>query len=158
MILGRRRLGRKWGARCVERRLSLLPALCLCAAPAPAAGQAFVYVEPGLAACPAAPVASSASPRTVRSGVALAGSIRVSCGFDKGSYTLSLSSSDPRAVFSPASFLVNFGRLSGDGAFAVTFATPGVHGVSVAITSNMGSPPVRGRFSSATSEFNVVPP
>jgi hypothetical protein len=123
---------------------------------APGLCQSFVYTEPGNAACPAAP--SPAEPKIVNSGAPVAGSISVACGFDKGSYTVKLSSTDPGAKFSPPTFLVNFGSVVGDGAFAVTFATVGVHTVSVAITSNMGSPAVPGRFVSATSEFNVVQP
>jgi hypothetical protein len=34
----------------------------------------------------------------------------------------------------------------------------GVHSVSAAITSNMGSPAVRGHFASAANEFKVVSP
>jgi hypothetical protein len=118
--------------------------------------QSFVYVEPGLASCPAVPAAAVA--RTVRPGVPLPGSLRVGCGFDKGSYTLSLNSTDPGATFSPKTFIVNFGRLVGNGAFTVRFSTVGVHSVSVAITSNMGSPEVGGRFVSPASEFKVERP
>lgn len=88
----------------------------------------------------------------------MSGSLRVTCGFDQGSYTVNLNSTDPDATFTPRTFIVNFGRMVGNGAFTVTFSTPGVHGVSAAITSNMGSPPVRGRFLSAVDRFNVVAP
>ena len=40
---------------------------------------------------------------------------------------------------------------------AVTFSTVGVQSVSTTITSNMGSPAVRGRLSAA-DELNVVNP
>jgi len=120
--------------------------------------QSFVDVEPGLASCPAAPASTGAAAKTVQRGAPVSGSIRVSCGFDKGSYTVSLNSTDPSATFSPKTFLVNFGRIVGNGAFAVTFSTVGVHSVSAAITSNMGSPAVRGHFASAANEFNVVQP
>lgn len=119
--------------------------------------QHFVYVEPGIASCPAAP-ASTAGARTVQRGAPVPGSIRVSCGFDQGSYTVSLNSSDPDATFSPKTFIVNFGRIVGHGAYTVTFATVGLHSVSAAITSNMGSPAVRGHFASAASGFKVVQP
>ncbi|MGL4573357.1 MAG: hypothetical protein ACRCV9_01045 [Burkholderiaceae bacterium] len=125
---------------------------------APGLCQSFVYTEPGNALCPAAPSSVAAAPKTVQSGTPVAGSISVGCGFDKGSYTVKLSSTDPGARFSPQTFLVNFGSIAGDGAFTVTFATAGVHTVSAAITSNMGSPAVPGRFVSQTSEFNVVQP
>lgn len=82
----------------------------------------------------------------------------MSCGFDQGSYTVTLNSTDQGATFSPKTFLVNFGRIVGKGAFTVTFSTVGVHSVSAAITSNMGSPAVRGHFASQSNEFNVVPP
>jgi len=82
----------------------------------------------------------------------------VDCGFENGSYTVTLSASDPGARFAPASFLVNFGRLSGSGAFTVTFSTPGEQSVTAAITPNMGSPVPRGRFASADDRFRVVPP
>ena len=122
-----------------------------------AACQSFVYVEPGLATCSAVP-SSTAAAKTVQRGAPVPGSIRVSCGFDQGSYTLNLSSTDPSASFSPTSFLVNFGRIVGNGVFAVRFSTLGVHSVSVAITSNMGSPAVQGRFVSPANEFIVVNP
>ena len=95
---------------------------------------------------------------TVRRGVPVPGSISVACGFEQGSYTVTLSSSDPGATFSPKTFVVNFGRIVGNGVFAVTFATVGVQSVSTTISSNMGSPAVRGRFASPANEFNVVDP
>ena len=82
----------------------------------------------------------------------------MACGFDKGSYTVTLYSTDPGATFSPKTFLVNFGRIVGNGSFAVTFSTVGVQKVSTTITSNMGSPAVRGHFASRVNEFNVVNP
>lgn len=118
--------------------------------------QSFVYVEPGNASCPPAPAPSSAAPKTVHGDAQIPGSITVSCGFGQGSYTVTLSSTDPSARFSPKSFLVNFGSIVGDGTFTVTFRSVGVQTVSTAITSNMGSPAVTGRFASATNEFNVV--
>ena len=82
----------------------------------------------------------------------------MTCGFDNGSYTVTMNSTDPSATFSPKTFIVNFGRIVGNGAFTVTFSTVGVHSVSAAITSNMGSPAVRGHFASRANEFNVVNP
>jgi hypothetical protein len=120
--------------------------------------QNFFYVEPGNPTCPAVSPPVPASPKVVKSGVAIAGSISVRCGFDKGSYTVNLNASDPMAAFSPKSFLVNFGSISGPAKFTVIFATVGNHSISAAITSNMGSPVVTGRFSSATNEFAVVRP
>ena len=120
--------------------------------------QSFYYVEPGVASCPAAPAPTTAAPKAVARGVALPGSIKVACGFDKGSYTVTLNSSDPGATFAPKTFVVNFGRLVGNGVFAVTFSTVGVQTVSTSITSNMGSPAVRGHFASPANEFNVVIP
>ena len=120
--------------------------------------QSFYYVEPGVASCPAAPAPTTAAPKAVPRAVPLSGSISVSCGFDKGSYTVTLGSTDPGATFSPKTFLVNFGRIVGNGVFAVTFSTVGVQTVSATITSNMGSPAVRGHFASPANEFNVVNP
>ena len=120
--------------------------------------QSFYYVEPGVASCAAAPAPTTAAPKAVPRGVPMSGSINVACGFEKGSYTVTLNSTDPGATFSPKTFLVNFGRIVGNGIFAVTFATVGVQSVSTTITSNMGSPPVRGNFASRASEFNVVNP
>ena len=120
--------------------------------------QSFYYVEAGVAACPAAPAPTAAAPKAVPRGVAVPGGIKVACGFDKGSYTVSLNSSDPGATFSPKTFIVNFGRVVGNGVFAVTFSTVGVQSVSTTITSNMGSPAVRGHFASPANEFNVVLP
>ena len=88
----------------------------------------------------------------------MSGSISVACGFGEGSYTVTLNSTDPGATFSPKTFLVNFGRIVGNGVFAVTFSTVGVQSVSTTITSNMGSPTVRGYFASTASEFNIVSP
>jgi hypothetical protein len=121
-------------------------------------GQNFFYVEPGNPACPVVSRPAPAVPKIVKSGVAIPGSISVRCGFDKGSYTVNLNASDPMAAFSPKSFLVNFGRISGAATFTVTFATVGNHSISATITSNMGSPVVQGRFSSITNEFSVVRP
>ena len=132
--------------------------LALAVASEHVSSQSFYYVEPGVASCPAAPAPTTAAPKSVPRGVPLAGSIRVACGFDKGSYTVTLNSTDPGATFSPKTFLVNFGRVVGKGDFAVTFSTLGVQSVSTSITSNMGSPAVRGRFASAAHEFNVVNP
>ena len=88
----------------------------------------------------------------------MSGRINVACGFEKGSYTVTLNSTDPDATFSPKTFLVNYGRIVGTGVFAVTFSTVGVQSVSTTITSNMGSPAVRGRFASPANEFNIVSP
>ena len=86
------------------------------------------------------------------------GLIGVACGFGQGSYTVTLNSTDPGAAFSPRTFLVNFGRLVGNGVFTVTFSTVSVQSVSTSITSNMGSPPVRGHFASSANAFNVAMP
>ena len=88
----------------------------------------------------------------------MSGSLSVACGFEGGSYTVTLNSTDPGAAFSPKTFLVNFGRIVGNGVFAVTFSTVGVQSVSATITSNMGSPAVKGRFVSRASEFDVAGP
>ena len=120
--------------------------------------QSFYYVEPGVASCPAAPEPTTTAPKSVPRGVPVPGAISVACGFDKGSYTVTLNSTDPSATFSPKTFLVNFGRIVGNGVFAVTFSTVGVQSVSTTITSNMGSPAVRGHFASPANEFNVVNP
>ena len=133
-------------------------ALAMAAGSEHASGQSFHYVEPGVASCPAPPAPTTAAPKAVPRGVPMSGSIRVSCGFDQGSYTVTLNSTDPRATFSPKTFLVNFGRIVGSGVFAVTFATVGVQSVSTTITSNMGSPAVRGHFASRANEFDVVNP
>jgi hypothetical protein len=135
---------------------STLLAMALAVATGRGYGQDFHYVEPGVASCPAAPAPGSAAPKPVARGVPVPGRITVACGFDQGSYTLTLNSTDPGATFSPKTFLVNFGRLAGSGVFSVRFSTVGVQSVSVAITSNMGSPVVRGRFVSPAHEYEVV--
>jgi hypothetical protein len=117
--------------------------------------QSLYYVESGNAACPVRSAPTAVAPTKVRIGASVSGSISVSCGFGGGSYTVTLNSTDPGAKFSPKSFLVNFGSISGDGVFTVTFATAGVQTISAAITSNMGSPAVLGRFASVTNEFDV---
>lgn len=121
-------------------------------------GQSFYYVEPGVPTCPPAPAPTTAAPKAVARGVAVPGRIRVGCGFDQGSYTVSLTSTDRGATFSPKTFVVNFGRVVGNGTFAVTFSTVGIQSVSTTITSNMGSPAVRGYFASRANQFNVVNP
>jgi hypothetical protein len=121
-------------------------------------GQNFIYVEPGNPACPVVSQSAAAPPTVVKRGAAFNGSISVGCGFDKGSYTVTLNATDPLATFAPKSFLVNFGSISGLAAFTVTFATIGIHSISATISSNMGSPAVPGSFSSLTSEFSVVRP
>lgn len=138
----------------VSRAALLAAALTTVASPG--RGQSFIYVEAGLAGCPAAPVATSAAPKEVLRGTAQSGLIQVSCGFKHGSYTVSLNASDPDARISPKTFIVNFGRVMGSGSFTVTFANAGVHTVSATITSNMGSPAVEGRFVSSASTFKVV--
>ena len=134
--------------------------LVIAMAVAAAAGhaQSFHYVEPGVPTCPLAPAPTRAAPKAVARGVAVPGRIQVSCGFDQGSYTVSLSSTDRDATFFPKTFLVNFGRVVGNGTFAVTFSTVGIQSVSTTITSNMGSPAVRGYFASQANQFNVVNP
>ena len=123
-----------------------------------AACQNFYYVESGVPSCPAAPAPTTAAAKVVPRGVSMSGSINVACGFDHGSYTVALNSTDPGATFSPKTFVVNFGRIVGSGVFAVTFSTVGVQRIWTTITSNMGSPAVQGHFASAASEFNVVNP
>ena len=120
--------------------------------------QNFYYVEAGIAACPAAPERATGALKAVSRGVPMSGSISVTCGFNEGSYTVTLHSSDPGAEFSPKTFLVNFGRIVGKGVFAVTFSTAGVQRLSATITSNMGSPAVRGHFAARADQFNVLNP
>lgn len=133
-----------------------LLALAMAVGGAPGHGQVFHYVEAGVASCPPVAAPSTAAPKPVSPGTAVPGRIHVSCGFDQGSYTVTLNSTDPGATFSPKTFLVNFGRVVGDGAFVVTFSTVGVQTVSTSITSNMGSPAVKGSFVSPANTFNIV--
>jgi len=134
--------------------LAVTTALCA----TPGHGQSFHYTEPGVAGCPTVAAPTAAVPKTVLRGAAVPGRIHVSCGFDQGSYTVTLNSTDPGARFSPKTFVVNFGRVVGNGVFAVTFSTAGLQTVSTAITSNMGSPVVRGQFVSPASAFEVINP
>jgi hypothetical protein len=120
--------------------------------------QNLYYADPGLASCRPVPAPTTAAPKVVVRGVAVPGRIHVGCGFDQGSYTVSLNATDPAATFAPKTFIVNFGRVVGNGTFAVTFSTPGVQRVTATITSNMGSPAVQGRFVGPDSRFNVVNP
>ncbi len=121
-------------------------------------GQTFIYVEPNNPACPVFAAAPQSAPKSVKVGVALPGAIRVSCGFSEGSYTVSLSSTDPNATFSPKTFLVNFGSLSGSGVFSAKFATLGEQTIFATYTSNMGSPVLLGRFVSSNNVVNVLAP
>jgi hypothetical protein len=118
--------------------------------------QTFVYIEPDNKLCPIAATAPVAAPTKVVIGASVFGSIKVSCGFTEGSYTVTLRASDPEANFSPKTFLVNFGKLAGTGAFTVKFATEGEHKISATITSNMGSPVQKGKFTSFNNVVNVV--
>lgn len=122
-----------------------------------AVGQSLYYVEPGDPACRVPPTSTAATPKTVPQGATVPGRLHVACGFGQGSYTVTLTSTDPGAAFSPKTFLVNFGRVVGKEAFVVSFATPGVQSISATITSNMGSPAVKGSFVSPAGEFKVVP-
>jgi hypothetical protein len=119
-------------------------------------GQSLYYVDPGVAACPAAPAPTAAAPKAVSRGVPVPGRVIVRCGLDQGSYTVNLNSTDPSATFAPKTFLVNFGRVVGNGVFTVTFSAVGVQRVSTTITSNMGSPAAQGHFVSPANTFNVV--
>jgi hypothetical protein len=120
------------------------------------AGQDLYYVEPGAASCPRLPEPQAARPMTVAMGAPVHGRLHVGCGFADGSYTVTLSATDPGAMFAPRTFLVNFGQVVGSGAYVVTFATIGIHSVTASVTSNMGSPPVQGQFVGPDSAFNVV--
>jgi hypothetical protein len=120
--------------------------------------QSFVYIEPNNPSCPVIAAAPQAAPKTVKTGVSVPGIIRVSCSFREGSYTVSLNSTDPNATFSPKTFLVNFGSLSGPGTFTVKFATAGEQTIFATFTSNMGSPVLLGRFVSSNNVINVVTP
>jgi hypothetical protein len=133
-----------------------LPALGLTVGCAQACAQNLHYVEPGLASCAAPAAAVAAAARPVALGAAVSGRIHVACGFEQGSYTVTVNATDAVATISPKTFLVNFGRVVGNGRFTVKFSTPGTHGVTAAITSNMGSPALRGRFVSRDNEFEVV--
>ncbi len=125
---------------------------------APAWCQSLYYVEPGNAACPVHSPPTAAAPRRAQVGTPVPGTLSVKCGFDQGSYTVTLYSTDPGATFSPKSFLVNFGSIGGGGKFTITFATSGVQTLSAIITSNMGSPVVSGRFAGLAHEFSVARP
>lgn len=145
--------------RAVRNSLLLIAMATIAGAGAAAAhAQTFYYVEPGTASCPPAPAPSTVAPKVVARGVAVTGRIHVGCGFDQGSYTVALNATDPGATFAPKTFIVNFGRVVGNGAFAVTFSAVGVQTVTTTITSNMGSPAVRGQFVSQANQFNVVNP
>jgi hypothetical protein len=120
--------------------------------------QTFVYVEPNNPACPVIAVSPEPIPKTVKSGVSVPGSIRVRCSFTEGSYTVTLSSTDPNATFLPKTFLINFGSVSGTGAFSAKFATAGEQTIFATFTSNMGSPVLLGRFVSTNNIVNVVGP
>lgn len=136
------------------RRALLL--LLLASGAWPALCQSLVYAEAGVATCPAVPVATAT--KTLQLGTPVSGSLRVSCGFAQGSYTVILNSSDPGAAISPKTMLVNFGRLAGKGTYTVRFSTLGLHRVSADITPNMGSPAVQGYFASAGNELYIVQP
>jgi hypothetical protein len=120
--------------------------------------QTFVYVEPDNELCPVAAAPVVVPAKKVAIGSPVAGALRVSCGFTQGSYTVVLSATDPNAIFSPKTFLVNFGNLAGTGKFTVKFTTAGEQTISATITSNMGSPVLRGTFTSATHRVNVIRP
>jgi hypothetical protein len=123
-----------------------------------AGGQNLHYIEPGVAACATPPAVSAAAMKAVRTGVAVPGRLHVSCGFEQGSYTVVLASSDAQASISPKTLLVNFGRVVGRGEFSVRFSTPGTQQLTATITSNMGSPIVPGRFVSVPSSLEVAAP
>jgi hypothetical protein len=118
-------------------------------------------VEPNNAACvvrAAASMASTAAPKKVKVGTAVPGTLSVTCGFEQGSYTVTLYATDPTATFSPKSLLVNFGSIAAGGRFNVRFGTPGVQTLSAVITANMGSPAVAGHFEGLAHRFDVQAP
>lgn len=134
---------------------------CLClgltVGPGHLAGQDLYYVEPQAASCPRLPdPQSEATPRPVVAGAPVRGRIHLRCGLDHGSYTVTLSSTDPSATFAPKTFIVNFGQFVGKSDYVVTFATAGVHRITAAVTSNMGSPAAAGQFVGADTTFRVV--
>jgi hypothetical protein len=141
---------------CVSSKLLGAATLAVCSSHGFA--QTFVYVEPNNPACPVFAAAPQAAPKSVKVGVAVPGVIRVSCGFSEGSYTVLLSSTDPNATFSPKTFLVNFGSVSGSGGFSAKFATLGEQTIFATYTSNMGSPVLQGKFVSSNNVVNVVGP
>jgi hypothetical protein len=120
--------------------------------------QNFVYVEPNNPSCPTLGSPTASIPKAIKLNAAGMGDIRVSCGFTEGSYTVTLSATDPNATFSPKTFLVNFGSMAGSGRFSVKFTTLGEQTISATITSNMGSPVLMGKFASANNVVNVVAP
>lgn len=122
----------------------------------PIVGQDLYYVVPEVASCPRVPEPQATRPKNVALGTLVRGRIHVGCGFADGSYTVTLSATDPGAIFAPRTFLVNFGQVVGDGDYIVTFATVGVHSVTASVTSNMGSPAVWGQFVGPDTAFNVV--
>jgi hypothetical protein len=91
-------------------------------------------------------------------GTSVPGRLSVTCGFEHGSYTVTLYATDPAATFSPKSMLVHFGSIAAGGRFNVRFGTPGVHTLSAVITANMGSPAVAGRFEDVAHQFDVTSP
>ena len=104
------------------------------------------------------PEPQAGRPKNVALGTPVRGRVYVDCGFADGSYTVTLGATDPGAVFAPKTFVVNFGQVVGDGVYDVTFATVGVHSVTASVTSNMGSPTVRGHFVGPDTAFDVVKP
>ena len=150
--MGRQALTTRMTAACRSLLVIAMAALAQ-----PGHGQSLYYVEPGVASCPTVAAPTTAAPKPLTQGEAAPGRIHVSCGFDQGSYTVTLNSTDPAATLVPKTFLVNFGRIVGNGVFSVTFSTLGVQSVSATITSNMGSPAVQGQFVSPANQFKVVP-
>lgn len=142
----------------VNSALRTVTLLACAAAAGPVWGQSLRYVEPNNAACPVRAVSSAAAPKKVKVGAAVPGTLSVTCGFEQGSYTVTLYATDPGATFTPKSLLVNFGSIAAGGRFNVRFATPGVHTLSAVITSNMGSPAVVGRFEGLAHRFDVAGP
>jgi hypothetical protein len=124
----------------------------------PTLAQNFVYIEQNNALCPAFKSSAGALPKVVKNNAVTTGDIRVSCGFTEGSYTVTLSATDPNATFTPKTFLVNFGALAGNGKFSVKFSTLGEQTVFATITSNMGSPLLMGEFKSVNNAVNVIAP
>jgi hypothetical protein len=66
----------------------------------PSLAQTFIYVEPDNPACPVIAVPPAAPPKKVAIGENVAGAIKVGCSFKEGSYTVTLSATDPSAIFS----------------------------------------------------------
>jgi hypothetical protein len=114
----------------------------------------FVYFAPP--ACNVSVAPPVVPPIEIATGSEATGRVTVLCGLNTGTYTITVSSTDPSAIITPNSFTITNGV--GGGPYTVRFQTLGAQSMSATIVANAGSPAAVGLLDSSRTTFNVVRP